>query len=217
MNVWKSALLALSLTWLGACGISIESGMSEGEFAYANGCVQCHGVDGGGMESIGAPAIAGLSDWYVQAQLEKFQNGMRGAHPDDVEGLRMRPMSRTLETESKLKAVASYVASLPAVTPDDSLPALGHPGDAEKGATQFQTCTACHGTDGTGDPNQKSPSLVRADDWYIFTQLKKFKGGVRGANPADEAGYRMSSTGVILLDTDEDMYDVIAHIRTLRN
>ncbi|MBI2301994.1 MAG: beta-galactosidase trimerization domain-containing protein, partial [Armatimonadetes bacterium] len=33
--------------------------------------------------SLGAPAIAGLSAWYVEAQLRKFRIGARGTHPSD--------------------------------------------------------------------------------------------------------------------------------------
>ena len=45
-------------------------------------------------------AIAGQAQWYLEAQLVKFKNGVRGAHPDDMEGSRMRPMARTLPTDA---------------------------------------------------------------------------------------------------------------------
>ena len=47
-------------------------------------CVQCHGSVGQGSQLALAPAIAGLSEWYVKAQLEKFKAGHRGLHPDDL-------------------------------------------------------------------------------------------------------------------------------------
>ena len=36
--------------------------------------------------------------WYIEAQLGFFRNGGRGDHPQDIPGLRMRPMSRSLMT-----------------------------------------------------------------------------------------------------------------------
>lgn len=57
-------------------------------------CATCHGVQGEGNVSIQAPSIAALPAWYVEVQLLKFRTGARGAHPDDLEGLRMRPMSQ---------------------------------------------------------------------------------------------------------------------------
>ena len=55
-------------------------------------CASCHGDNGTGQANIAAPNIAGLPAWYVEAQLVKYRSGIRGAHPDDLEGLRMRPM-----------------------------------------------------------------------------------------------------------------------------
>ena len=60
-------------------------------------CKKCHGMNGEGRYDIKSPAIAGLPAWYVLAQLHKFRNGARGKHPQDINGVRMRPMSRTLK------------------------------------------------------------------------------------------------------------------------
>ena len=38
-----------------------------------DGCVQCHGENGEGNIEVGAPAIAGLTRWYVKRQLRNFR------------------------------------------------------------------------------------------------------------------------------------------------
>src|SRR5690606_22514045 len=101
----------LLLLWTTACAPSAPSGERRGEALYAT-CASCHGDHGQGRPEYGAPAIAGLDEWYVRAQLEKFRSGARGAHPDDVAGLRMRPMARQLDGDDDVAAVAAFVAAL---------------------------------------------------------------------------------------------------------
>src|SRR5690606_4557412 len=123
-------------------------------------CESCHGTDGGGDTVLGAPAIAGLPEWYVNAQLERFQNGMRGKHPDDVEGLRMRPMSMQVPEQSQRQLVSQYVAALPAVT----APATLHDVDLAVGEQTFVMCIACHGVKGEGNEAVNAPPLAGAED-----------------------------------------------------
>jgi cytochrome c oxidase subunit 2 len=146
----------------------------------------------------------------VEAQLTKFKGGVRGAHPEDVSGLRMGPMSRTLFTDDDVRAVATYVASLDAARPASVLSG----GDPEKGKVIFVVCTQCHGPDAAGNPELHVPPLRYASDWYLFAQLKKFKAGIRGADPADQYGTLMRSMALTLPD-EQAMKDVIAYIGTL--
>ena len=74
-------------------------------------CAQCHGDDGGGNPLALAPAIAGLEEWYVAAQLRHFRSGARGTHPDDIAGLRMYPMSLSLREDSDLEVRAHKLNS----------------------------------------------------------------------------------------------------------
>ena len=57
-------------------------------------CGTCHGAAGEGSLERRAPKLAGLPAWYVDAQLKKFEGGIRAYHADDVEGLQMKPMAR---------------------------------------------------------------------------------------------------------------------------
>lgn len=198
-----------------------SSAYAEGE-DLANGakvyktCVPCHGDTGQGTDLAHAPAIAGLPQWYVEKQLANFQSGARGAHPDDAEGLRMRPMSRSLMDrngvlESKVKDVAAYVASLevhPTVATIE--------GDAEKGKALYTPCIACHGPAGQGSQPLGGPPLVGQSDWYLVSSIHKFQSGVRGGDPSkDQSGAIMAAMSNTL--TGDKINDVIAYIRTLGN
>jgi len=182
---------------------------AHGERVFTDYCQACHAPNGGGNASIGAPAIAGLSEWYVQAQLKKFQQGHRGTHFDDIEGMRMRPMSLALRKEGEREVVSAYVARLPAVENPITVT-----GDLQAGAKHYVTCAACHGDDGKGNENLNAPSLVQADDWYLERQIGKFQKGIRGARPGDTTGADMASMAGTLKD-DQATRDVVAYIKSL--
>ena len=175
-------------------------------------CAKCHGAAGQGNQLYLAPVIAGLPLWYIEAQLTKFRDGVRGTHFDDVAGMRMRPMALSLRTEHgyDLKDVAAYVATLPASKPVATLSG----GDATRGAVHYAVCQACHGAAGEGVPATNAPPLANQSDWYLLSSIQRFKGGVRGSNPADANGAVMRGMAGILQD-EQAMKDVIAHITSL--
>jgi cytochrome c oxidase subunit 2 len=175
-------------------------------------CLQCHGEQGQGNPLALGPAIAGLEEWYVAAQLRNFRNGVRGMHPDDLGGLRMYPMSLSLRSDEDLQAVAAYVASLPEVKPVS----LVTGGDPAKGATLYAVCGACHGPDGAGNQAMNAPRLAGTSDWYMLTSLEKYKAGIRGGNPGNPNSVLMRGMAAQLVD-EQAMKDVIAHIMTLGN
>lgn len=176
-------------------------------------CGQCHGAAGAGNQIYLAPAIAGLPEWYVLAQLHNFFTGRRGMHPDDVAGLRMFPMARTFRGETSdadMQAVAAHVATLPAPTP----PATLASGDPVRGAGYFQVCVACHGADANGNEALKAPPLRQQHDWYLLSSLQRYKGGVRGNDPRNTDAQIMRGMAATLTD-EQAMKDVIAYIRSL--
>lgn len=189
-------------------------------------CATCHGDKGEGREigELKLPAIAGLFAWYTEAQLIKFQDGSRGAHPKDAKGLLMRPMSRTLTSKKDIKSVAAYVAKLPKKTS-----AARVKGDLDRGKFYYQSlCLSCHGEkfEGNSDPAVAAPSHKPLDDWYMVEQLKKFESGLRGSNPGDTTGARMRPIikGVLPQlaetresDLDEAIRDVVAYIYSKRD
>ena len=200
--------LALLTSLLVGCQGPTE-GLAYGEELYET-CAQCHMADGHGNESIGAPAIAGLPPWYVEAQLQKFKEGVRGKHPDDLAGMRMRPMAMSLKDETQISAVSEYVTSLPAA-PEASA-SLG--GDATRGQALYATCLACHGPDGKGNEALKAPPIAGSQDWHVVAQLTKFKSGARGADPRDAQGAQMRPMAMTLAD-EQAMKDVAAYIQSL--
>lgn len=181
----------------------------RGQELFQN-CVPCHQPDGSGNSEIGAPNIAGMKAWYVQEELEKFRDGARGMHFSDVEGMRMRPIAVSLGSENDVKLIAQYVETMPPVQHARTLP-----GDAQAGAALFATCAACHGQNGAGNKDLKAPQLAGMDDWYLATELRKFRSGVRGTSPLDQEGHLMRPMALTLPNEDA-IRNVIAYIHTLK-
>jgi cytochrome c553 len=160
------------------------------------------------MKGLEAPLIAGMPAWYVERQLQKFREGIRGTHPRDMPGMRMRPMANTLK-ESDVAAVAAYVESLPIQA---SVPTL-EGADKEKGKAGFAICAACHGPDAKGNQQLSAPMLAGQDDWYLVTQIKNFKADIRGYDPRDVQAALMKPM-VASLD-EVAMKDLAAYLQSL--
>ena len=206
-------IAAILSTFVAAgCAADAEVAGARGEQLFSNNCAVCHGDDAGGKAGLAAPSIAGLDEWYVKGQLEKFQSGIRGTHPEDMPGMRMRPMSRTLVTEADIDAIADYLRYLRPVKGDVSL--FG--GDVENGKSIYVTCAACHGPEGAGMKELNAPPIRQMDDWYLYTQLYNFKHGLRGADPRDITGAQMAPMAQGLAD-EQAMKDVVAYIKTFEN
>ena len=119
------------------------------------------------------------------------------------------------ETEAKAEVIheqglidAKVAADLAAASPVASA-------DKEAGKAKYMICATCHGANGEGNPALKGPSLVDQDATYMLTQLKHFKTGVRGSDPAkDMQGFMMAAQAKML--SDDDMKNVTAYILTLK-
>lgn len=207
----RPTILLFALVALAAAPIaaSAEGGGDKGAQLFQL-CVQCHGPDGGGDPVALAPAIAGMDEWYLKAQLGKFHSGARGTHPDDLAGMRMRPMSLSLRGEPEIAAVAAYVANLPRVPVQATLAG----GDATRGKTLYAPCAACHGPDGAGIQQLNGAPLRASSDWYLQRQMHNFRAGIRGTNPLDTSGALMRPMSMTLPD-EQAILDVIAYITTL--
>ena len=171
-------------------------------------CASCHGLEGEGNKALNSPKIAGQEDWYLKRQLKYFKHGIRGANPEDVFGQQMAPMAATLVDEAAMNNIAAYIQTLPdtPATPTVS-------GNAEKGKRLYVTCSKCHGKQAEGRWALNAPRIAGMNDWYLLTQLKNFKHGVRGAHPQDITGRQMESMVISL--NDEKMNDIIAYINSL--
>lgn len=175
-------------------------------------CAACHGEAGAGNEEVGAPLIAGVPQWYLEAQLNEFRDGTRGTHFDDIMGMRMRPMARTLMREGDVEAVAAHIAAMPPADPAPSLTG----GDVASGkAIYSKTCVSCHGPDGAGNQTMMGAApLQHSSDWYLLRQVENYRVGVRGTRPGDQGGALMRPMMLQLTD-EQAMKDVVAYIMTL--
>jgi cytochrome c oxidase subunit 2 len=205
-------VLALAAAGCGAAPARGNAGISGSELYGA--CASCHGPDGSGNVAFRAPRIAGLPVWYVGAQLRRFKGDLRGKHPDDVDGLRMRAMSRQMLSDAEIDAVSQHVAQLtppknPAAQPAPAAQASGTPAGEEI----YSRCAGCHGEKGEGNEDMKAPPLARLESWYVEAQLQKFQAGVRGTAPNDDVGSMMQAVAAGV--EPGEMRSVAAYILTL--
>jgi cytochrome c oxidase subunit 2 len=208
-NLLLSLVLLAGGLALSGCRLGAPDAATRGREIFET-CVPCHNADGSGNPAVGAPNIAGMKEWYVQRELEKFRAGVRGMHFNDVEGMRMRPMALSLTSENDVEAVAHFVENLPPVPHTSSLP-----GDPKAGATLYATCGACHGDNGAGNQDLGAPRIAGVDDWYLATELRKFRSGVRGTNPKDREGRLMRPMARTLANEDA-IRNVVAYVETLK-
>jgi cytochrome c553 len=177
-------------------------------------CSVCHGENAAGNEAVGAPAIAGMPQWYLEAQLTQFRDGKRGTHFDDIMGMRMRPMALTLMREGDVEAVAAHIAAMPPANPAPSVAG----GDVANGKLIYTTiCITCHGPEAAGNQALMGAApLYRSSDWYLFRQVENFRAGIRGAQPGDQGGALMRPM-VLQVADEQAIKDVVTYITTLAN
>jgi cytochrome c553 len=139
-------------------------------------CVACHGTDGNST-SPANPNLAGQPAAYIALQLAHFKAGIR-TNPV------MQGMAAALTPED-MRALGAYFSQQKPkgmAAKDAELVRAGQKlyrgGDA---ATGLPACAACHAPDGAGVP-KNYPRLAGQYPDYIYTQLKAFKAGDRGAD-----------------------------------
>src|SRR3954465_7071631 len=118
--------------------------LSIGQKLFLNNCAQCHASDGGG--SRGFPNLTDR-DWLyggeaaaIQASIAEGRNGMM-------------PAFGAALGDQGVKNVANYVRSLSGLTADPLRVAYGK-------ELFMQTCVACHGAEGKGNPAMGAPNLT---------------------------------------------------------
>ena len=173
-------------------------------------CSACHGVQAEGNVAMNAPKLSGQGDWYLKRQLNYFKQGARGAHDKDVYGKQMAPMAATLADDAAMDNVVAYIRTLPDMRAQPTLTS-----STGEGRNLYVTCGSCHGADGRGIQATNAPRLAGMSDWYMVTQLKNFKQGIRGAHPKDMYGPQMASMAAILAD-DQATNDLVAYINTFK-
>jgi cytochrome c oxidase subunit 2 len=203
------ALLAGTLAAARGTAMPPPDAGADGRGLYA-ACAACHGEHGQGDAKNGAPNIAGLDAAYIERQLRNFAAGRRGADARDPYGPRMRAAAQALAGASVPRALAEFVAGLPA------RPVAGAPeGQRDKGRNYFNAvCSACHNSNGLGSPALSAPRLAGTDPRYLLRQLAAFRSGTRGADPADTYGGQMRRM-VLTLPGPQTDRDIVAYLATL--
>jgi cytochrome c553 len=91
--------------------VTVSGDAERGRALYAT-CESCHGTKGEGNQSLGAPALASRTDWYLVTQLQNYKAGLRGADPRDTHGAQMRAIVSTLPDTRAIIDVVAYINTL---------------------------------------------------------------------------------------------------------
>lgn len=194
----------------GIPGILVAAEKS-GAASYAL-CASCHGALGQGQRALGAPALANLDAEYLERQILNFRSKRRGGKEDSATAQQMQAMAAVLTDDDAVTEVARYIESLPT-----TVTAATVEGDLATGQSQYSMiCGACHGGRAEGNDALEAPALAGVDDWYLMSQLKAFKNGVRGLHADDRLGAQMRSMAAVLVN-ERAARDVVSYIRSLEN
>jgi cytochrome c oxidase subunit 2 len=90
---------------------TVTGDVDNGRSLYAS-CGTCHGFEGQGRWATNAPRLAGMSDWYLERQLQYFRDGVRGSHADDLYGEQMALIAGMLSAENAIRDVVAYINTL---------------------------------------------------------------------------------------------------------
>lgn len=207
VKLWTPGLRSIVAASLFMAGTAWAEAPTVAE-VQEDSCQTCHGAGGMGNELVEAPRLAGMEPWYLERQLRLFRQGIRGTHPEDLQGQEMQAVAAALRQDS-IADIVSRVQSWEAAPAPAMLEA-----DQEEGGRLYQSCAACHGEAGQGNRAMDAPSLAGQSDWYLVTQLENFRAGYRGSHPEDTTGARMM-TMARALPGPEAIRDVVAYINTL--
>ena len=92
---------------------TLRGDAARGEDYYINICSACHGGNGQGNDALGAPALAGVNDWYLKSSYESYLEGLRGTHTNDFYGLQMARLAPALANSDDINDVVAFIATLP--------------------------------------------------------------------------------------------------------
>ena len=92
---------------------TLRGDAARGEDYYINICSACHGGNAQGNDALGAPALAGVNDWYLKSSYESYLDGLRGTHPDDFYGAQMARLAPALANSDDINDVIAFIATLP--------------------------------------------------------------------------------------------------------
>lgn len=84
--------------------ITVTGDATRGRDLYAT-CESCHGAKGEGNQTLGAPALASRTDWYLVTQLQNYKTGLR-------ENAQMQAIVASLPDPRAIDDVVAYINTL---------------------------------------------------------------------------------------------------------
>jgi cytochrome c oxidase subunit 2 len=180
--------------------------------ALLSRCTGCHGAQGEGLATVGAPALAGQQADYLARQLDNFRQGTRGYAPDDHDGASMGAVATALSAVEQTQLV-SYFAQLPAA-PVRAEAALVTTLDKGRALYQ-QTCAACHGQQAQGYAQMHTPNLRILGGDYIRRQLSNYVQGWRGTQAQTDIQGRWMRSIATHITQPDDLTAVVSYIESL--
>lgn len=130
-------------------------------------CFVCHGPRGQSRNAW-YPALSGLPQAYIAAQLHAFASDQR-------RNAYMAPLSKDL-TDAQIDALAVYFAKQ-VPTRNEEVPANAELDRRGLALVQARSCQACHGATLMG--KDQAPRLAGQGQDYLVKQLADFKTGSR--------------------------------------
>ena len=193
---------------------TLQADADKGKALFVGTCLPCHGERAQGQQVTKAPRLAGQADWYLVRQITKFRQGIRGGQAEDLQGMQMAAIAKTLIDEQATNDLAAYINGLnrdaPVVVAQKT--AQSTPSGLAKGKALYTlNCAPCHGSSGEGRADFNAPALAGQEAWYLTRQLHNFKNGTRGTHPEDLQGMQMAPILRLLAD-DRAIDDVVAYV-----
>ncbi len=209
--------LALISSWALIVSTALAEGdPAKGQEIYRT-CEVCHGKNGEGLQATNSPKLAGLHDYYLIGQLQKFRSGLRGSNPEDIFGVQMASVAKSLPNEQAIEDVAAYIVTLKAGKQSRTETT----GDPIRGKEEYLQCTRCHGFNAQGfkgfgknaNPRYDSPRLAGQHDWYLIRQIKNFRDGIRGS--IEDKAFQEMYVFAKPLNDEKTINDIAAYLSTL--
>ncbi|MFV1995368.1 MAG: cytochrome c [Verrucomicrobiales bacterium] len=91
---------------------TLRGDSKKGRILFEDNCMECHRYNGTGEMVFKSPSLIAYQDWYIVAQLGKFQSGARGTHPGDEEGAKMHRVTQFVRGEHDFINIAAFIAEL---------------------------------------------------------------------------------------------------------
>jgi cytochrome c553 len=175
-------------------------------------CLTCHTADARAyLGYLPVPQIAGAPSDYIENQLKAYAEGRR-----QPEIWKAKYPKVHVVPEGEMKAIAAYVASLPAAAHPDGASDLIEQGDKifHNGAPEndIPVCAACHGDQAKGEG--MFPRLAGQWRHYLIAKLLHFD-RERGQGPNGEDNSQIMKPVAKAL-TKEQILAVTAYLSSLK-